>query len=120
MRGTSTNGCTAAGAHARAARRQSYSWCAATPASNAKALALNPDAAQRVSSRVRLSCGTNCCPRTTTNALLSFIRRTLHGARFAAYAVAACSLTLEPPRPNRQNYHTPQKTELTDAPENRI
>jgi hypothetical protein len=43
--------------------------CAATPASSANARALKPDAAQRASSRLRISCSITCRPRTHTNAL---------------------------------------------------
>jgi hypothetical protein len=92
-RGTSTN-MTGAACSRRVLRRHSYNWCVSTPASNANALALKPDAAHRASSRLLLSAEINCRPRTTINALSSFIRRTLHGRRFADYAVAGYSLTL--------------------------
>ena len=95
-RGTSTSA-SAAGLSRRALRRHSYSWCAATPASSANARALKPDAAQRASSRLRLSCSITCRPRTNTNALSSLIRRTLHGRRFADYAVARYTLTVVGP-----------------------
>ncbi len=65
------------------------------PASCANARALKPDAAQRASSRLRLSCSIRCRPRTHTNALSSLIRRTLPGRRFADDAVARYTLTID-------------------------